>query len=164
MYFESGSEKTSSIKLYRSPRVMIKISKVNQNRILIVLWYQPCYHFMQSIILSGLKLHFYCHFGRPSIAHRPVTWPEFGWIPLSYALIRSLLCKCWQIFNACQKSVDSIKRRTLILQLRYLSLRRQRGVSSVPFPFWFPFQLHCKLVSLGISSQSVQNILIWGVT
>ena len=29
---------------------------------------------------------------------------------------------------------------------------------------WFPFQLHCKLVSSGISSQSVQNILIWRVT
>ena len=39
-----------------------------------------------------------------------------------------------------------------------------RGVSSVPFPFWFPFQLHCKLVSSRISSQSVQNILIWCVT
>ena len=31
------------------------------------------------------------------------------------------------------------------------------GVSSVPFPFWFPFQLHCKLVNSGISSQSVHN-------
>ena len=40
----------------------------------------------------------------------------------------------------------------------------QRGVSSVPFPFWFPFQLHCELVSLRISSQSVQNIFIWCVT
>ena len=38
------------------------------------------------------------------------------------------------------------------------------GVSSVPFPFWFPFQLHCKLVSSGISSQLVQNILIWCVS
>ena len=35
-----------------------------------------------------------------------------------------------------------------------------RGVSSVPFPFWFPFQLHCELVSSGTSSQSLQNILI----
>ena len=32
-------------------------------------------------------------------------------------------------------------------------------VSSVPFPFWFPFQLQYELVSSGISSQSVQNIL-----
>ena len=32
------------------------------------------------------------------------------------------------------------------------------GVSSVPFPFWFPFQLHYELVSSGISSQSVQKI------
>ena len=39
-----------------------------------------------------------------------------------------------------------------------------RGASSVPFPFRFPFQLHCKLVSSGISSQSVQNIVIWCVT
>ena len=39
-----------------------------------------------------------------------------------------------------------------------------RGVSSVPFPFRSPFQLHCKQVSSGISSQSVQNILIWHVT
>ena len=38
------------------------------------------------------------------------------------------------------------------------------GVSSVSFPFWFPFQLHCKLVSSGINSQLVQNILIWSVT
>ena len=38
------------------------------------------------------------------------------------------------------------------------------GVSSVPFPIWFPFQLHCELVSSGISSQSVQNILIWHAT
>ena len=39
------------------------------------------------------------------------------------------------------------------------------GVSSVPFSFWFPFQLHCELVSSGISSQSVQNnILIERVT
>ena len=38
------------------------------------------------------------------------------------------------------------------------------AVSSVPFPFWFPFQLHWELVSSGISSQSVQNILIWCVT
>ena len=36
------------------------------------------------------------------------------------------------------------------------------GVSSVPFPFWFPYQLHCKLVSSGISSQSVQ-IFWYGV-
>ena len=35
------------------------------------------------------------------------------------------------------------------------------GVSSVPFPFWFSFHLHFELVSSGISSQSVQNILIW---
>jgi hypothetical protein len=33
-----------------------------------------------------------------------------------------------------------------------------QGVSSVLFPFQFPAQLHCKLVSSGISSQSVQNI------
>ena len=38
------------------------------------------------------------------------------------------------------------------------------GVSSVPFPFRFPFQSYCELVSSGISSQSVQNILIWCVT
>ena len=38
------------------------------------------------------------------------------------------------------------------------------GVWSVPFPFLFPFQLHCELVSSGISSQAVQNILILGVT
>ena len=30
-----------------------------------------------------------------------------------------------------------------------------RGVSSVPFPFRFPFQLHCELISSGINSQSV---------
>jgi hypothetical protein len=29
---------------------------------------------------------------------------------------------------------------------------------TVPFPFWFSFQLRCKLVCSGISSQSVQNI------
>ena len=34
------------------------------------------------------------------------------------------------------------------------------GVSSVPFPFQFPFQLHYELVSSGISSLSVQNILM----
>ena len=34
------------------------------------------------------------------------------------------------------------------------------GVSSVPVPF----QLHCNLVSSGISSQSVLNILVWCVT
>ena len=34
------------------------------------------------------------------------------------------------------------------------------GVSSVPFPFWFPFQLHCESVTSVISSKSVQNILI----
>ena len=39
-----------------------------------------------------------------------------------------------------------------------IKARQLLGVSSVPFPFWFPFQLHCKLVSSGISSQSVQNI------
>ena len=38
-------------------------------------------------------------------------------------------------------------------------MHRHRRVSSVPFPFRFPFQLHCELVSSGISSQSVQNIL-----
>jgi hypothetical protein len=32
-------------------------------------------------------------------------------------------------------------------------------VSSVPFPFRFPFQLHCELVSSGISSKSVQKNL-----
>ena len=31
------------------------------------------------------------------------------------------------------------------------------GVSSVPFPFLFPFHLHFNLVSSGIVSQSVQN-------
>ena len=45
-----------------------------------------------------------------------------------------------------------------------LTFKKLWGVSSVPFPFWFPFQLHCELVSSGISSQSVQNILIWRVT
>ena len=45
-----------------------------------------------------------------------------------------------------------------------LTFKKLWGVSSVPFPFWFPFQLHCELVSSGISSQSVQNILIWHVT
>ena len=34
------------------------------------------------------------------------------------------------------------------------------GVSSAPFPFWFPFWLHC----IAISSQLVQNILVWRVT
>ena len=37
----------------------------------------------------------------------------------------------------------------------------KRGVSSAPFPFRCPFQLHCKLVSSGISSQSAQNILLY---
>ena len=43
---------------------------------------------------------------------------------------------------------------------------RQRGVSSVPFPgFYFPFNyVRWELVSSGISSQSVQNILIRHVT
>ena len=37
-----------------------------------------------------------------------------------------------------------------------------KGVSSIRFPSWFPF--HCELISPGISSQSVQNILTWHVT
>ena len=38
------------------------------------------------------------------------------------------------------------------------------GVSSVPFPFRFPFPLDYELVSSGISLQSVKNILKWRVT
>ena len=51
--------------------------------------------------------------------------------------------------------------------VEFLSLKfkkKLRGVLSVPFPFWFPFQLHWELVSSRISSQSVPNILIWRVT
>ena len=55
---------------------------------------------------------------------------NLNWIPLSYTLIRSLLGKYWQISNAYKKSVDSIRGRTLIQQLRYLSLRRQKETTS----------------------------------
>ena len=36
------------------------------------------------------------------------------------------------------------------ITLASLTKKGERGVSSVPFPFWFPFQLHCQLVSSGI--------------
>ena len=39
-----------------------------------------------------------------------------------------------------------------------------QSLCTVPFPFRFPFQLHWELVSSGICSQSVQNILIGRVT
>ena len=51
-----------------------------------------------------------------------------------------------------------INRYTLILVLDSASPPHW-GVSSVPFSFRFPFQLHCELVSSGIISQSVKNIL-----
>ena len=61
------------------------------------------------------------------------------WTPLSYTLI--LLGKCWQISNSYHKSVDAIRGRTLIQQLRYLSLRRQKETTS-----FFSDTLCCKSI------------------
>ena len=67
------------------------------------------------------------------------------------------------------------KTKKVEAQLKYVSIFKMDiinvhfffshwGVSSVPFYFEFPFELHCELVSSGISSQSAQNILKWRVT
>ena len=61
----------------------------------------------------------------------------------------------WNSASAC-KSARSIQPFWAV----FFCTWQQQGVSSVPFPFWFPFQLHFKLVCSGIRSQSVQNILI----
>ena len=72
----------------------------------------------------------------------------------------SCACAAVQVFLLYVRVVTP----SLSLVVWYQKGYSQKGVSSVPFPFWFPFQLHWKLVSSGISSQSVQNILIWRVT
>ena len=70
-----------------------------------------------------------------------------------------VLCDTFIIFeNQCRELHDTANYQVSIfsVQLHFptigppLILKSLRGVSSVPFPFQFPFQLHCKLVSSGI--------------
>ena len=69
-----------------------------------------------------------------------------------------------------QNQFTKITKANKIMVFSFFQWKKQEiwkhnwGVSSAPCPFCFPFQLHCELVSSGISSQTVQNILIWRVT
>ena len=65
-------------------------------------------------------------------------------------------------FNSILKKICPLVRKNCLRNLIYWSI--WWGVSFVPFPFWFPFQLHWDLVNSGIISQSVHNNLIWCFT
>ena len=68
------------------------------------------------------------------------------------------------VSNPWQFTTHPIILKMYHFMFHFLSGLVTLGVSSVTFPFRFPFQLHCGLVSSRVSSQSVQNILKWRVT
>ena len=71
--------------------------------------------------------------------------------------LHTFLARIWDPEN--RMSISNAPYYMFLLHSRKLATNSQRGFSSVLFPFRFPFQLHCILVSSGISSHSVQNIL-----
>ena len=72
-----------------------------------------------------------------------------------YTICQSVPCRPPKLSSSCVHAVDVSHSLAKCFQ----SQLNQWRVSSVPFLFRFPFQLHCELVSSGVISQSVQNIL-----